>query len=227
MKLTRMFIQFQFVLTIVTGASLLNGANAMGFKLPAIPMPDNTHLIDQDPATGFEIWRSSKPNKASDFKKLCASGVREMMVLDGTGSIDEAMAAKYCPGFKVVFNVNQSTKTPLTAEFLAKFDQWVTSSRVAGKKIAFRCNCGCHRTGRLAAYYQMKYQGLSPSQAIDQMYKYGKYMFLFPYLKPQVRALGDFVASKPCSQGSSYCVTTETTAAVTNAAAPADAAEAL
>lgn len=227
MHLQRMFTRFSLTLFFIAGAGFLDGANAMGLKLPSIRLPDNTHLIDRDPSTGFEIYRSSKPNKAADFKKLCAAGVREMMVLDGTGAVDEAMAAKYCPGFKVVYNVEQRTKTPLTAEFLAKFDEWVAASRAAGKKIAFRCNCGCHRTGRLAAYYQMKYQGLSTAQAIDQMYKYGKYMFLFPYLKPQVRALGDFVASKPCSQGKSYCVTNEVAAATANASLPREEADAL
>lgn len=226
MTLKRIFLQVNLTLLLISGAALPNAAQAMGLRLPSIPMPDNTHLIDRDVSTGFEIYRTSKPNKASDFKKLCAAGVTEIMVLDGTGAIDEKMAAQYCPGFKVIYNVDQRTKTPLTAEFLAEFDQWVTASRAAGKKIAFRCNCGCHRTGRLAAYYQIKYMGLSTDQAITQMYKYGKFMFLFPYLKPQVRALGDYVASKPCSQGKGYCVTTEAIAS-TEAALPREEAEAL
>lgn len=190
--------------------SLFLGTNAVGTNAPtepqSIPLPDNTHLIDRDPATGFEIWRSSRPARASDFKRLCAAGIREMMVLDGTGDVDEKFAAKYCPGFKVIYNVEQRTRVPLSTEFLAFFDDWVAKAREQGQKIAFRCHCGCHRTGRLAAYYQMKYLGMSAEQAIVQMNHYGRVMFLFPYLRPQVRALADHLASKPCSQRGSHCV---------------------
>src|SRR4051794_20229413 len=98
---------------MMSGSLMLGGINAKALSLPSIPLPDNTHLIDQDTTTGFAIYRSSKPNKAADFKKLCAAGVTEMMVLDGTGSVDEKMAAKYCPDFRVVYNISQDAKTPL------------------------------------------------------------------------------------------------------------------
>lgn len=171
----------------------------------SIPMRENTHLIDADNG-GFAIYRTSKPNKAKHMRNLCAAGITEIMVLDGTGSIDEAMAAKYCPGLKVIYNVEQSTKAPLDNEFLKLFDAWVQDAKATGKKIAFRCNCGCHRTGRLAAYYQMKYQGMTSEQAIDVMYDHGKFMFLFSYLRAQVRSLEDFIQGRECSQKQKRCV---------------------
>ncbi len=171
-----------------------------------IPLKDNTHLIDQDKGTGFAIYRTSKPNKIADFKKLCATGVTEIMVLDGTGSIDAGLAQQYCPGMKVIYNQAQAAKEALNVPFLKFFDQWVEDARASGKKIAFRCNCGCHRTGRLAAYYQMKYQGYTAEQAIGVMFQLGKYMFLYPMLPPQVRALGDYIYGIECTQRIDSCV---------------------
>ncbi len=166
---------------------------------------DNTHLIDSN-EQGFAIYRTSKPNQVADFKKLCALGVREIMVLDGTGEKDQALADKHCPGFKVIYNEQQKVKIPMTLEFLAKFDVWVAEAKAQGKKIAFRCNCGCHRTGRLAAYYQMKYQGLSAKAANKIMKKHGKYMIAFPQLDNQVRALKDHIEGRRCSERKKHCV---------------------
>jgi protein-tyrosine phosphatase len=171
-----------------------------------IPLKDNTHLIDHDARTGFAIYRSSKPNRIADFKRLCALGVTEVMVLDGTGSVDADLARQYCPGLKVIFNEAQVTKTALTVPFLRYFDRWVENARATGKKIAFRCHCGCHRTGRLAAYYQMKYQGFTSEQAIAVMMDLGKFMYLHPTLPSQVYALRDYLQGKDCTQQKDSCV---------------------
>jgi protein-tyrosine phosphatase len=204
----------------VSGAFAFGGANpnpgaaapaveAPKVKLPPVLnnvlFPENTHLIDSA-ANGFEIYRTSRPYQTKHFKNLCALGITEMMVLDGQGSVDADLAKKYCPQMKVVYNVAQDTKTPLDPKFLAQFDNWVQDAKATGKKIAFRCNCGCHRTGRLAAYYQMRYMGYTDTMAVDDLYKYGKYMFLYGFLKYQVRALYDYVLPRECTQKAQYCV---------------------
>lgn len=189
--------------------SLLGLLFSLGSATPAlaisIPMPDNTHLIEAS-VSGFAIYRTSKPNRSKDFKRLCAAGVREMMVLDGTGSIDAAMAKKYCPGMKVIYDVNQSAKVAVDNQFLAFFDRWVLQAKATGKRIAFRCNCGCHRTGRLAAYYRMKYQGMTSEQAIAEMMDLGRVMIFYPQLPPQVRAMKDYIDGRVCGEKAKYCV---------------------
>lgn len=186
-----------------------SNVNAKGFKLPfgiRIKHPNNTHLMDANSDTGFAIYRTSKPNKVSDFKKLCKAGVTEIMVLDGSGSREAFLAKKYCPALKVIYNKVQSAKTPLSSKFLQQFDTWVQYAKDNGVKIAFRCSCGCHRTGRLAAYYNMKYKGFTAAQAINDMYDKGRFMFLYGFLKGQVRAMRNYIDGNGCRQKRKYCV---------------------
>jgi hypothetical protein len=165
---------------------------------------NNLHLIDSKP-NGFAIYRSGQP-KEKDMKELCQKGIQEMAVLAGTAEQYEYKYQSACPTLKVVLNEKQDSQIPLTESFLIGFDKWVQDAQAQGKVIAFRCSCGCHRTGRLAAYYQMKYQGLSVKEAIKIMNKLGKWMFLHPELKPQVQALNDYLSGKPCSVEEEYCV---------------------
>ena len=172
----------------------------------------NLHLIEQDTASGFAIYRLGAPDP-SDMKELCALGVSEIMVLSGNADKYEFKNAAACPTLKVIYNHKQNAKKPLTAEFLEGFDQWIAESQSLGKKIAFRCSCGCHRTGRLAAYYQMKYQGLTSSQAIAVMMNLGKWMFIYPGLDNQVRALEDYIAGEKCGEKKKWCVRLESNSA--------------
>lgn len=165
----------------------------------------NLHLVEENPQTGFAIYRTGLPN-LSDFKRLCKIGVTKMIVLSGDGSIEEKYAKQYCPQLEVIYNKRQSSRVALSREFLNQFDSWITDAQARGEKIAFRCKCGCHRTGRLAAYYQMKYQNLSAKDSIAIMYKHGKWMLFFPHLKPQVYALADYIRGRPCSQAAKHCV---------------------
>lgn len=166
---------------------------------------NNTHLIDEDYESGYAIYRVSKPS-FKDMKKFCDLGIEEMVVLSGNADSYEVKNQAGCPGLKVVYNEKQSSKIPLTSSFLEWFDSWVAEAKRVGKKIAFRCNCGCHRTGRLAAYYQMKFQNLTATDAKAILKKHGKYMFLFRHLYPQVYALKDYIRGVDCSQKSKYCV---------------------
>ena len=171
---------------------------------PAWGVINNLHLIDSDP-NGFAIYRYGKPGQLG-VRELCALGVEEVMVLSGTAQTQELLYQQECPRLKVVYNVNQTVNVPLTPKFLADFDRWVQEAQVSGKKIAFRCECGCHRTGRLAAYYKMKYQSFNAFDAIIDMLMMGKYMYLFPQLIPQVLDLRDYIDGLACRQKFPFCV---------------------
>jgi hypothetical protein len=164
----------------------------------------NLHLIEELP-NGFKLYRSGTPSKA-DLKEFHALGIREIAVLSGDADKRELRYPHLVPDLEVVYNETQKGSKPLTASFLRWFDQWVGEARAEGKVIAFRCRCGCHRTGRLAAYYQMKYRSLSVEQALDLMGRRGKKMFLHGHLWLQVRALEDYIHGRPCSQKRKYCV---------------------
>jgi hypothetical protein len=165
---------------------------------------NNMHLIDQD-ESGFAIYRISAPNYG-DMKELCNLGVEEIIVLSGNAQDYEYKYESACPSLKVVYNEKQKAKIPVTKNFLTFFDEWVSEAKRTGKKIAFRCNCGCHRTGRLAAYYQMKYQRLTVGDATVLMKKHGKYMIFFRFLNNQLIALEEYIKNQACSQGKKYCV---------------------
>lgn len=165
----------------------------------------NLHLIQENNETGFAIYRTGKPNYW-DMKKFCELGIEEIMVLSGNAEQFEGRHKEACPNLKVIYNEKQKAKIPLTRSFLNFFDNWVQEAQAKGKKIAFRCNCGCHRTGRLAAYYQMKYQGLSAKDAKILMKKHGKWMVFFRFLYPQVDALNNFIKDEECSTYDNYCV---------------------
>lgn len=167
----------------------------------------NLHLIDDAP-NGYAIYRSGTPSR-KEVKQWCEMGIQEVMVLSGDAAKAELKYAKECPTLKIIYNEEQSAKVALTTTFLDQFDKWVESSRHEGKKILFRCNCGCHRTGRLAAYYRMKYNGYTADEAIDEMMDLGKWMFLFPKLKYQVRAMDDYIAGRACSVEPKQCVSEE------------------
>lgn len=166
---------------------------------------NNFHEIESD-TNGFGIYRYGAPSR-SDIREMCQKGIQEVMVLSGNAEDRELKYQQECPTLKVIYNYQQNAKKPVTSDFLNFFDQWVEEAKAQGKKIAFRCSCGCHRTGRLAAYYQMKYQKVTVKDAITIMYKHGKYMFMHPQLRPQVRALKNFIDGVACTQKEKFCVT--------------------
>lgn len=166
----------------------------------------NLHLIQEDVQSGFAIYRTSKPKKIKSMKKLCDLGIEEIAVLSGNAEEYEEANREGCPNLKIVYNEKQSARVPMTKSFIDWFDGWVAEAKRTGKKIAFRCNCGCHRTGRLAGYYQMKHQSLTAKDAKAIMKKHGKYMFLFKTLNHQLVALKDYIDGKACSTKAKYCV---------------------
>ena len=165
---------------------------------------NNLHLIEHAP-NGFEIYRSGLPTRP-EFKGMCSAGIHRFIVLSGDAEKVEMKFAGDCPGTQVLYNVRQDATIPLTPEFLRQFDGWVAQARADGAKILFRCDCGCHRTGRLAAYYRMKYDGYTVAQAVSEMNDLGKFMGVYPTLPAQVQALDDYVHGRPCSVSRSLCV---------------------
>ena len=164
----------------------------------------NLHLIDQLP-NGFKIYRSGVPDE-DDLLEYAKRGIREIAVLSGDADTHELKYKKLVPRLKVVYNEDQDGNESLNASFLQWFDSWVENARAKGKIIAIRCYCGCHRTGRLAAYYQMKYMQMPVDDAIEIMMKLGKGMHMHPYLSEQVKSLEDYILNRPCSQEPEYCV---------------------
>ncbi len=175
----------------------------LALLIPVSGFGKNLHLIDQLP-NGFKIYRSGAPSE-NDLREYSELGIEEIAVLSGDAGRRESRFQRLVPDLEVVYNEKQDDEIPLTNAFLEWFDDWVTEAREEGKVIAFRCRCGCHRTGRLAAYYQMRYQGLGAEAAIGIMNQLGRNMFLHPGLEPQVRALEDYIQGRPCSQEQKFC----------------------
>jgi hypothetical protein len=156
--------------------------------------------------TGFAVFRSGLLS-AEEFESLCDEGVSEMVVLDGTGVKRECeMRQSLCPHLRIRYNRGQDASVPLTEEFLEAFDRWVEEAQSSGTKVAFRCHHGWHRAGRLAAYYRMRFDGWSTEEAIAEMNQVGGMMWQHPYLEPQVEAMSDLIAGRPCGQDLEYCV---------------------
>lgn len=176
-----------------------------GFSEDSHARKNNLQLIQEDVESGFAIYRTSRPD-ARHMREFCKLGIEEMVVLSGNAEDWEFKYQEHCPNLKVVYNKRQRARVAITSDFLEFFDNWVKEAKAKGKKIAFRCNCGCHRTGRLAAYYQMKYQGLTVKDAQIIMKKHGKWMFLFRSLWPQVAAMNDYIYGRECSTRRKFCV---------------------
>ncbi len=185
-------------LLVLSGAAILAGA-------PGCSDPNNLHLVDGDDRGKFAVYRSGQPDEA-DLGVWCQLGVREIYALNGWGAEYQAQLARICPEAKIVFNEELNADAGISKAFLDRFDASVTQARERGTKILFHCGCGCHRTGRLAAYYRMKYNGWSPDRAIEEMNDLGKDMGHHPTLPAQIRALEEYIQGRPCTQESGACV---------------------
>ena len=177
----------------------------------------NAYVVDSIEGTKTKIVRSGLPTY-SDFQHFCKLGVRRMIVMSGNGSVEKTYAKtpwskQNCAGFEVIYDQKQASKTPLSEEFLNFFDKEIETAKSTGVGVGFRCNCGCHRTGRLAAYYRMKYLNKSPENSVlDQRKKSGPAMLLhFSAMKYQIFALNDYISGNSCGEDQKYCVTVNDT----------------
>lgn len=155
---------------------------------------DNLHLVESRPG-GFAIYRSGTPS-SKDFQQWCHLGIQEVYILSGNGAEYEDKFAELCPSIKVIASEAHDVNLMPDERVLNLFDAWVEAAQRENKKILFRCNCGCHRTGRMAAYYQMKYQHLTADDAIAVMNAHGKFMPFHPELSEQVHQLEKYIKQK-------------------------------
>jgi len=184
---------------------------------------DAPRKIAEDPSTGFALYRSGRLS-STDLGVLCGLGVEEILVLDGEGGVRECVFRKtICPGMRVRYDHAQEEDVPVSIDFLEAFDAWIEEARTKGKKVAFRCRHGWHRTGRLAAYYQMQFQGASAAEATEEMQRIGHMMWRHPTLDPQVEAYADLLAGRTCSTDTSNCPSSEPDAGLMEGRFPDDA----
>ncbi len=175
---------------------------------------NNLHKIEgpppgQDAEAAFRLYRSGVPSRET-FAKWCDE-YRIERVIDMAGTADrnelKFQEEGICPDIEIVYSLKQDPNRPLSDAFLEFFDSEIERAKVDGVGILFRCTTGSHRVGRMAAYYQMKYQGLTADEAIAVMDYNGMMMDVYnPVLIPQVRALSDYIKGEPCSQRKSACV---------------------
>jgi hypothetical protein len=183
---------------------------------PGWTMKDNNlHQVDgppvgpNEPEQAFRVWRSGSPDKDTFARWCSVYHIERVIDMSGTARDHELkyQAEGVCPGIKVIYSVEQNHEKPLSDGFLEYFDAQVARARADNVGILFRCQTGSHRAGRMAAYYQMKYEGLTADQAIAVMDYNGMLMPLFdPVLRPQVKALSDYIRNQPCSQKKKWCV---------------------
>ncbi len=116
---------------------------------------------------GYAVYRSSNPGPA-EWSAVCGDWKTDFVVLnDDRWQKREERYRKHCPNGTVVYAASQSTSRYLDRAFLAFFDQVIARARAEGRKVLFHCKLGVHRTGRLAAYYELKHEGRSLDQALE------------------------------------------------------------
>jgi len=160
--------------------------------------------LDSSP-NGYSMYRRGQPDEG-DVEEICELGVTKIYALNGEGGKYAAKLKEKCPSAEIVYDTLQDPGTSVSSEFLDAFDRSVEEARAAGKGILFHCSCGCHRTGRLAAYYRMKYQGWNSEAAIEEMNDIGDDMDQHPSLPTQVRGLEDYILQRACSGPAQFCI---------------------
>jgi len=115
---------------------------------------------------GFAVYRSSNPGQA-EWSAVCGDWKTDFVVLnDDRWQKREERYGKRCPNSTVVYARSQSISRGLDRDFLVFFDQIIARARAEGRKVLFHCTLGVHRTGRLAAYYELKHEGWSLDRAL-------------------------------------------------------------
>ena len=214
-------VKFFSILAVLTVAVVLSACAAKAPVRPELTQgpgftkqENNLHQVDgpapgQGAAPAYRLYRSGAPSQEA-FAKWCSEyKIERVIVMSGDAESHEFQyqSQGICPNLKVIYNVEQKVGVPVSDAFLQWFDDQVESARRDQVGLLFRCKTGSHRTGRLAAYYQMKYEGLSLKEAIAVMNHLGMMMPLFDIpLKPQVRALDEFIQGQPCDQKQKACV---------------------
>lgn len=201
------------VLSLVFACAPQKNINPDLLQTPGYTKVDNNlHQIDgPPPGTGdaFRLYRSGAPPRET-YAEWCGKlGIKRAIIMSGDAKEYELAYKKegICPGVEIIYNVQQDHNQPVSDSFLRWFDKQVEKAKQDKVGLLFRCYTGSHRAGRLAAYYQMKYQGLSVEEAIAVMTHKGMMMPLFNIvLIPQVRAMEDHIKGRPCEEVEWMCV---------------------
>lgn len=175
-------------------------------NLHQIEGPDS---LPAPPTPAFRLYRSGVPSRKT-FEQWCSQyDIQRVIVLSGDAKSHEReyQADGLCPEIEVLYDIKQTYSDPVTDGFLTYLDAEIERARADGVGLLFRCQTGSHRTGRAAAWVQMKYQGIPVDEAIDTMTHKGVLMWaLNPKLIPQVRAMDDYLHGRECSQPPKACV---------------------
>ena len=173
---------------------------------------NNLHQIDGPPPNGemsYRVYRSGAPEKDTFAKWCSVYSIKRVIVMSGDAQTHELayQAEGICPDIEVVYNTKQNHAEPVSDGFLKWFDSEVERAKRDDVGLLFRCVTGSHRAGRTAAYYQMKYKGLTVDEAIAVMTYNGMLMTFFNItLVPQVYAIYDYINGNDCSQKKKSCV---------------------
>ena len=183
-------------------------------------------LVDSDSETGFALYRSGRLSPA-DLQVMCGLGIEEILVLDGEGAERECRYQQIaCPGLRVRYDFAQEEDRPVSLDFLQAFDAWIEEAQNNGTKVALRCRHGWHRTGRLIAYYRIRFEGIPAAEAIQEMQDIGHMMWRHPTLNPQVEAYEDIIAGRPCSSDPGSCPLKKSEGGLVSGLFPEDVCEA-
>lgn len=155
----------------------------------------NLHVLDENKATGYRLIRMGRPS-AGTMQELCDYGPTKVIVLSGDGSVEKEFARNRCPKLEVIYDKKTLVKHPLTTGFLKFFDEELAKAKAGGYTLAFRCKCGCHRTGRLAGYFNIKYKKMSAGAAFSDLKKHMTFGAKFMHkrkLKKQLIAIESYL----------------------------------
>jgi len=156
---------------------------------------------------GFAVYRSSNPGSA-EWSAVCGDWKTDFVVLnDDRWQEREERYRKYCPNGTVVYARSQSISRGLEPDFLAFFDQVIARARAEGRKVLFHCKLGVHRTGRLAAYYELKHESWSLERALDDFDEHVPFLtrvygvFLNRRVRGQIRGVAAFLEDPSVCDG--------------------------
>ena len=148
---------------------------------------------------GYAVYRSSNPGPA-EWKAVCGNWRTDFVVLnDDRWQERDERYRKQCPNASVVYAKAQATSRSLDHDFLDFFDQVIARARAENRKVLFHCKLGVHRTGRLAAYYELKHEGWSLDRALQNFEEHIPFLtriygFVFDRrIRQQIRGIGAFV----------------------------------
>ena len=173
---------------------------------------------------GYAVYRSSEPGPP-EWKAACGAWKTDFVVLDDDGWQQRDRAYKrHCPNGSVVYAKSQSVATNLDTDFLSFFDRVILRARSEGRKVLIHCRLGTHRTGRLAAYYGLKFEGWTLARALEDFEEHVALVArLFAFNKNgqvrcQIRGIAAFLQdpSAPQPSEASHCIVVTSPAAQRN-----------